>query len=772
MRLYLDGFNEIPKQYIESNQWSADFNTLLRNLAFSLIISSRTDDGLRDLRIPIFNLDSIDKNFIISNLTQNQLELKGIFRDDILTILQKPFFYKLVYENKFQIDLQTTPRKIYSNLLSLIYQRFVQKFEIEIDLSSSLSKAAMDAMDAGQEVFDADVLKKYIELELMNCQHPPNSIDIINWLVSQNFLIPIKNERVSFFHQSVTEYLAATRLATLFSANNAILKEKLKYRRWDQTIYLTLSLLKESDSNIFLDILLKIDFELAISATKYIEHHSDKIVAYLLEKVLDIKDLSNLSFRIADILSTSVPLSGVHLPALRKLIKKANILGGAAVECVINLLGNSFKEEALQLLLDNYDNFNFCSTIGKSLKPYITKDDLPNIISKCKEVQEKLNGYAIESIEDCDGFIEALSHLLANNSPQWLYATLFNPEIPAEKQTVHVAILDHILQDSESQKALEIYLSLLFAKGNNISTGLSLLLEFSKYQLDYSVVTIQHINALLFCLQIGEEHNQRGALQSLYQICKVREDLTVRILQEAEKNSGILKAALYYIISQDGKHNMIFNSLEELLKKDLSTLDLEPFYLLVELYKLNWKGQERLFVNLLKLRNNELARYLCAGVTGNFGEQSHLNLEIGPINWWLDWFSEYEGIHSWFFLDRVVTTIVQFIDYDKRREFIKEFNIPTSIYRQVISQVFLIRYDELTLRDFTDESITFLLENLNKTMGIFHFDSHPLEKIATEAFVSEVMIPRLSLVSGEKKNNLRTLIEKIGKRHNRRYLID
>ncbi|MGB4776724.1 MAG: SIR2 family protein, partial [Daejeonella sp.] len=286
VKLYLDAFNEVPKEFIELKIWNSDFSTILKNYSFSLVISSRTIDGLEELEYPAFNLDSIDEEFVKSSLAQNRLELKGIFRNEIISLLQKPFFYKLIFENQFQIESETSPKKIYSSLLSLINKRLNERFKANINLLEPLSSVAIAALNNGEEAFKIELLKKLIESEAKkNTDITVSSLDVINWLVSQDFLIPLVNGRICFFHQSVTEYLAANKLASLFVDNNKILKEKLSFRRWDQALFLCLSLLKKEEADKFLETIIRIDFELALSSVKYLEEDTKEIVERLLNEI-------------------------------------------------------------------------------------------------------------------------------------------------------------------------------------------------------------------------------------------------------------------------------------------------------------------------------------------------------------------------------------------------------------------------------------------------------------------------------------------------------
>ena len=57
----------------------------------------------------------------------------------------------------------------------------------------------------------------------------------------------------------------------MFVDNNETLKEKISYRRWDQAIFLTLSLLEKTEAAKFLETIINIDFESALSSIKYLE---------------------------------------------------------------------------------------------------------------------------------------------------------------------------------------------------------------------------------------------------------------------------------------------------------------------------------------------------------------------------------------------------------------------------------------------------------------------------------------------------------------------
>ena len=774
IKLYMDAFNEIPKEYIESNHWLSDFTELLQKVSFSLVISSRTIDGLERIEFPAYNLDSLDKDFIKTSLAKNELELKGLFKNEIIVLLQKPFFYKLIFENNFKIVSETTPQGIYSDLIKLINQRFQERFQIDLNISTPLSKAAMDSMDKGEEAFKIDVLEKYLDKELDDCKCTSvSNSEVINWLISQNFIVPIINERISFFHQSVTEYLAATRLAKMFVSNNEILIEKLKFRRWDQALYLGLSLLEKVEADKFLETVINIDFELALSSIKYMEADTQEIVNRLLIEIgsMSLDDFEK-SHQISHVLKSKIPFSEFHIPALKEIIKLGNSIGAVAVGCILDILGYDYKLEALSLLVERCNDYNFCAEIGRNLIKYISEDDLPKLLLLSDQVQEKLNSKKIKKYE---GFDSAIGYMMKDFSPDLVFNTFYDSAGSIKSQKVRIDIICDFLRNSRYTESLKISVKLLLAGVKDIAFVIHMILNFSKPEdnIDYSIFKAIHINKLLSFAKSKRNKNATWALCSITNICSKREDLIPNIQVEIKKSSGIIKVALSYSISKENDQKLVFEALEELLDFDFDDLAKEPFELVSHMDNLAWMGREELFVKLLKLRNMNLAYCLCDSLVVYRAPKHKLNFEIGSINWWLDWFKEYFESKSkvWMFIDRVPSFISSNIPAEKRSEFIKEFNNPKSKFRSVLIRTVLKKMDGLTIGDFTEETITYLLEDMKRPQS-FLVGNSILSDIATETFVSEQLIPRLKNADKIEGENLKKLLGRIGKNHKRRYLLE
>jgi hypothetical protein len=144
---------------------------------------------------------------------------------------------------------------------------------------------------------------------------------------------------------------------------------------------------------------------------------------------------------------------------------------------------------------------------------------------------------------------------------------------------------------------------------------------------------------------------------------------------------------------------------------------------------------------------------LCDNLAIRHTKEGVLILDIGPINYWLEWFDQFIESKSkeWMFTDRVPRVITAYMAQDKRREFISEFNNPNSKYRNILSQVVLTKMPGLKLEDLTEESLSYLFKEL-KTKTIGFFDRSIISDIATEQFVTDQMLP---LLKKRKELNIR-----------------
>src|SRR5438132_12907753 len=89
--------------------------------------------------------------------------------------------------------------------------------------------------------------------------------DLLRVLIEADLLVPAFGSRLFFFHQSITEFLAANQFLKLYRASNDIVQAKTVYRRWDYTLTLVCSLMNEAETADLLDKMVDIDLPFALS---------------------------------------------------------------------------------------------------------------------------------------------------------------------------------------------------------------------------------------------------------------------------------------------------------------------------------------------------------------------------------------------------------------------------------------------------------------------------------------------------------------------------
>ena len=148
-----------------------------------------------------------------------------------------------------------------------------------------------------------------------------------------------------------------------------------------------------------------------------------------------------------------------------------------------------------------------------------------------------------------------------------------------------------------------------------------------------------------------------------------------------------------------------------------------------------------------------------------------MELDIGPIYWWLEWLVNQDQNEQWFFHDRLKTLLAMHTKSDTRESFLLEFNNPTSNFREVLSEI-LIRQSDLSIAAFTGNAISYLINDLRTAkIDPFHH-GHLLGNIATEQFMAERLLPLQESATPQLLGNLRKVLKQAGLRHGRRYILE
>ena len=765
VKIFLDSFNEMPREYRENSSYEADFAAFITKIGdSSLIISSRTNDGLDKLGFPVYSLDQIDEADIAAELQGLGIEIQGPFFREVQSLLQRPFYFQQVASGTIKLPKELLhPRDLYRVFFENLCGRFETRFSVQLDIERLLSRVAYNALNRGEEAFPLSELLRILEtsaetLELVGI----DAREIANWLVSASVLIPYTRGRIAFVHQSVTEYLAASELARRYQSNPGILDEKLSTTRWDQALFMTLGLLPEALAERFLNDTIKVDFALALRAAKYLEVGREEVVSKLLSEIPErIQALERSDFDIGWIVESHLPLTDAHEAHLRTLIGLGGMIGAAGVCRLVELKGEGVKDELLQLLVDRCDDYNLCCNgIARALKPFATDEDAKKVAAWADSIQTPPD-------DDLDGFISGAAEFLSRLDLSVIRREFVPADRSKEISIVRRQVICEILQKYRSTAALNLAGELLCRGITEAATAIYFISNFAKpdSELSWDSYGPDHVRHLLSILGTGRSF----ALDALKCLCAGRSDLSEVIRQEASKKSGIEKAVLMHCVSP-ADFAPVFQALGELVEMGDEQRREQPLQIL-DGFKYDWTGQEELFVQLLRLRDVRLAALLLGGANPPL-LPGLSNLNIGPIHWWLEWMMEVSASGSnMCFLDDLGGLFSKHLNRDVQRKFVLEFNKPSSKFRLLLFQFVLPHFTDITTDMFSEDAISFLLATLSEEGSASHFRGHPLGRTATEEFVTERLLPLLSDTKQPFLRNLRTVLRQAGSRHGRRYFV-
>jgi hypothetical protein len=547
----------------------------------------------------------------------------------------------------------------------------------------------------------------------------------------------------------------------------------LSLRRWDQSLLLTLSLLPPTQVETFLRDVIEADLALALRAAKYMEIGRDEVVARLLSKIPERVQASRspdweLRSSIESALEYGVPLTDAHMSQLRELIGLGDMIGAAAVRRLVALKGANIKDELLPLLVERCDDWNLCvNGVGSALKGLATGEDAKNIITWADSLEHRPTP---DSNDAFGGFTSGAAELLSELDLSIIRREFLGPDQSAGILKVRATILVQILEEHHSTAALDLAGELLLRGVKKAAIAIYFISAFTKpdSELSWASFTTAHIECLLSAL---EDTDENWAFHALRPLCAACPDLAKVVERKASERSGIAKAVLLHCISPTDP-TPVFQTLGELIQMDDEKRREQPIQVIREI-DIDWVGKEELFVRLLKLRDRRLASALfggsCPPSVPGLG-----NLEIGPIDWWLQWMTEVDLAEKegpWF-LDQMSGLFAGHLNREAQDGFVSEFNKQESKFRRLLLRCVLPFQRDITTDIFTEDAISFLLADLNQEESVSSFPGHLLGWTATEQFVTDRLLPLLADARQPLLNNLREVLKQAGARHGRRYVVD
>lgn len=713
VKVFLDSFNEMPRDYWEDGTYEVDFIQFIERMpSVGIVLGSRSADGLSKIKFPCYELDRIDEHYVDAELGALNIEIDGRFDREIKRLLQQPFYFRLLTRRLVNLQHTQHPRDFYKSFFDTLNNNYALRFSGALDLELALSHCAYRAIDVGGEAQPLSDILATIGQELRSAGQPESgNVEITNWLVSQDIFVPYRGSKLAFFHQSATEYLAACELARRYQQEPLIIKEKLSLTRWDQALFLTLSLLPPNDSASFLTSVIEADFILAMRAAKYLEVDRDRVVSRLLSEIPRHTDKAfRTQLDIENAILYSLPITVSHEPELRELMRLGGSIAAGAVEKLVELRGELVKDELLAEMVRCSDDYNYCANgIAPALQSSITADD----VSKILLLSDSLTECSLEATDDeYTGLISGVETLLKLVPLGEIRSRFLSKGEVKDLSPIRSLLLCSIIHRRHSTEALELAAALLENGVNQAATTIYFIAHFHDgATLSWGAFNAKHIQRLI---TTAESDKENWSLKSLGLICAARTDLRLEVQQHAKKSSGIAKAALLFA-ADPSDFTAIFGALKELLQCDTKFRDGQPIELIQHI-EIPWKGQEKLFVDLLNVRDTRLALALLESVD----EDSLSGFDLGhSLVWLLEWIAgETDGSRKYWLAYRLSLIIAAAPNVQAGLDLLAEFNNPSSQYRRLLARHILIRFTDITSDQFSEDAISFLLSELRHP-GVF-----------------------------------------------------
>lgn len=757
LKLFLDAYNEQPLEYIENSSLLKDLDSLTEKVGeFDYVISSRSIDGLEGLSAPTYEISHFDDLHVEAALAANGVLSKGKIEQSLRQVLRRPFFLGLVKDGLVDIEQCSSLRDILSSYASNLEASWQHSLSTPYRLSEILARLAHRALSDGREAFPSAWLSDELSTVAPAAAMPQGAA--LNWLIARGVLTAHSGSRISFVHQSITEYFASLELIRLNSLGTFNLRSVVALRRWDQCLFLALSMMDAQEAQSIISYLVKADISLAFSAVRFAENNYDEALSLVLRAIAD--QPSTRAVHSIPHTASQLRYSPQHVPLLEQLVERRGSIGGFAVQALARTCGEDFVERLFLLLRESAGDYNFIANgIVPALQGNLKEGDLKRLVDILVD----------DTVEDDSDRDESLpiEKLLAQFDPDSLLQQVQGRATVRTSGRVQRTIA-YALSERTDRRSFELLLDLTLA-GNTLA-------PFALYsRIEYGSETPDE-----WLAGIGDEHldsvwKQRRVADFWADFLRV---LSQRLPHVASRLSvlagaagGIERIALLSCLTPEPKAATLRTELKEFSSYSEAQLAAEPLEIF-DLCDLDWSGAEELYLDLLTRKNVRLAKSLLGGAlpptVHGIGR-----ISIAPAQDILDWITDIADNNNdtWWLRRQIGSLLARCADEEARELILTTLENGLSGRRGAIKSCVLDYCTDLSTDDLGEGAISYLLADLSVEGRISRHFHNPLGHLATEQFVTERLLPLAHTGSKTFERNLRIVLDAAGGRHARRYLL-
>lgn len=556
MLFILDAYNEVPNKFFAEGQIQEQLKDFVDSISScKVIITSRTEETLDKLGYDIYSIEEIEKKFIIEYIVSIEKIIPKKFEKEIIDTLRKPIFFKLLSDHKIKVEESKTPTYIYRSYFNNLSEAFNQRFNLNISLENILKPIAYNLIEDGSEAFSIVELENQIKQNVrFEDSNDYDLTTIVNWLIeSQEIFVPLPNYKLSFFHQSITEYLAALELSILYKVSPSILRRCLRFKRWDYVLLMVVEFLDSVEVDNFIKDVINVDIALAMRASKYCESEQGKISDCILDYLYaNVETLPNFRiYQLVDLIK-DIPVVVGNENNIRRFARIKNSIGGAVTALLLKIDKETAKNEAINELFSNTDNFNYCRQIGSSLKGNLAFNEAIKLFEKVRD------DYTV----DAEGLTSAIEELLLYYDKEDILQKIG----PINKlNTNQITIILNILYENKSIDDFKTFINLVMTGYGKAIFYLYCLVDDLNEVDDY-MYKDKFLDELIKLINLNTEGCAEYGIQLLEKMNLLNNSLEQYLKQKIKTEKGLGRLVLSYCLN----NNEIFLSeLKSMLSNNL-----------------------------------------------------------------------------------------------------------------------------------------------------------------------------------------------------------
>lgn len=732
----LDSYNEIESRYMEDGCCRSE----LEHYIFfkEAVVASRTGTGGRTYKS--YRLEAVEGTYVKDYLVRNGLGRLAEY-PAIMGMFQSPLYFQLLQNKRISVDESCTVKDIYLSYFRYIMDNIREKLGISMDIIAALDDFAFELFCRGAETFTLDSVSECMRQAVPGLTEKKNR-EMLNFLMDRcQFLVPLPENRAMFFHQSVTEFLAAGSLASC-GAWRQLAADYLEDLRWNQVFLFAAGFFEGEAALEYITVLLGTDSVLAAQAAEYVQDGCDDCSMLILEHLYQNADTKSLDYYISlEEAHVRLPVTGRHEGILRMLVGKGDLLGGIAAGWLLDLMGNTIKEEMIGLIFAHCkDDFNFVTRAAGALSSYITVGDY-------KEIIRRLQDYEDDPVDGLSGFDELSAAFSLGQ-----IAEIFQDE--GMLNHVQRQVMAQRLQKEGSQEAFELCLRYYLAGWDEMLFTLYLFIRFEDYLPGPSCEGL--IDRLMREIECGKDKWAIGLLYSLYH----KSDAAAKYIRGRLKyTSGIVRLAFYYVIGKNRTNSFFSSFISMLYWEELPDGMVDAFD------EADWTESVGSVIRVLYEQNriHALTRFLDS-LEWNKGTFS---LDAETLCILLTVIKSCEEPDTRYYVGKFMGA------QGDRGTLMKMYYLPDGNIKTWMRFYVLPYVGYLEREDFTDDEIQLMLRDLHEydlEKDIVYTDELLLVNIADDTFIRDVLEPMLAEDEEIVRRNMAVVLDRAGEVHSKRYV--